>query len=91
MNSKLHAISEPPVVGGTAPSTADSPSLNSKEVLTVDEVAALLRLNRKTVYEALARGEIPARRIGTTYRISRAAVLEWLRGQDRRADARRKK
>ncbi len=48
-------------------------------VLTVDELAALLRLNRKTVYEALARGEIPgARRIGSSYRILRDAVLEWL-------------
>jgi excisionase family DNA binding protein len=64
---------------------------SSPSVLTVDEVAALLRVNRKTVYEALARGEIPARRIGTTYRISRAAVVDWLRGQDRVAGARRKK
>ena len=33
-------------------------------VLTVDELAALLRVNRKTVYEALARGEIPGARQG---------------------------
>jgi excisionase family DNA binding protein len=48
-------------------------------VLTVEELAALLRVNRKTVYDALARGEIPgARRIGATYRILRVAVLRWL-------------
>jgi excisionase family DNA binding protein len=48
-------------------------------VLTAEELAALLRVNRKTVYEALARGEIPgARRIGATYRIHRSRVLEWL-------------
>ena len=29
------------------------------QVLTVDEVAELLRLNRKTVYEAISKGEIP--------------------------------
>jgi len=60
-------------------------------VLTVDELAALLRVNRKTVYDALARGEIPgARRIGATYRILREAVLEWLaEGQDRAARSRR--
>lgn len=53
-------------------------------VLTVDELALLLRLNRKTAYEALARGEIPgARRIGRSYRISRDTVLDWLRGQVR--------
>jgi excisionase family DNA binding protein len=60
-------------------------------VLTVDELAALLRVNRKTVYDALSRGEIPgARRIGSTYRILRPAVLEWLASsQDRAARSRR--
>jgi excisionase family DNA binding protein len=60
-------------------------------VLTVDELAALLRVNRKTVYDALARNEIPgARRIGASYRILRDAVLEWLAsGQDRVARSRR--
>jgi excisionase family DNA binding protein len=49
------------------------------EVLTVDELAALLRVERKTVYAAIARGEIPgARRIGARLRISRDAVLRWL-------------
>ena len=46
--------------------------------LTVEELAGLLRVNRKTVYEALSRGDIPgARRIRGTYRISRDAVLAW--------------
>jgi excisionase family DNA binding protein len=60
-------------------------------VLTVDELAALLRVNRKTVYDALSRGEIPgARRIGSTYRILRDAVLDWLAsGQDRVSRSRR--
>jgi excisionase family DNA binding protein len=48
-------------------------------VLNVDELAALLRVNRKTVYDALSRGQIPgARRIGGRYRILRHAVLGWL-------------
>jgi excisionase family DNA binding protein len=48
--------------------------------MTVDELAALLRVNRKSVYEAIARGEIPGiRRIGRTVRASREAVLAWLR------------
>jgi excisionase family DNA binding protein len=62
-----------------------------RAVLTVDELAALLRVNRKSIYEALSRGEIPgARRLGSTYRILRGAVLEWLAsGQDRVARSRR--
>jgi excisionase family DNA binding protein len=67
------------------------PAAEPPSVLTVDELAVLLRVNRKTVYEALSRSEIPgARRIGTTYRILRTAVLEWLAsGQDRVARSRR--
>jgi excisionase family DNA binding protein len=49
------------------------------EVMTVDEVAALLRLNRKTVYASFKKGEIPGgRRIGGAIRFSRSAVLQWL-------------
>ena len=60
------------------------------EVMTPDELAAFLRLNRKTVYELLARRAIPgSRRIGRRYRIARDAVLDWLRGQDRGPGARR--
>jgi excisionase family DNA binding protein len=60
-------------------------------ILTVDELAALLRLNRKTVYDALSRGEIPgARRVGSTYRILRAAVIDWLAsGQGRVSHSKR--
>ncbi|MCC7537483.1 MAG: helix-turn-helix domain-containing protein [Deltaproteobacteria bacterium] len=58
---------------------ASGDSVAESCVLTVDEVAALLRLERKTVYAALRRGEIPgARRIGRAIRLSRSAVLRWL-------------
>jgi excisionase family DNA binding protein len=73
---------------------SNSSAANSQspgEIITPDELALLLRLNRKTVYELLARREIPgARRIGRRYRISRDAVLDWLRGQDRVSRARSK-
>jgi excisionase family DNA binding protein len=55
------------------------------KVLTAHEVAALLRVNRKTVYAAFKLGEIPGgRRIGGTIRFHRDAVLNWLaQGQER--------
>jgi excisionase family DNA binding protein len=60
-------------------------------VLTVDEVAELLRVDRKTVYEQIARGELPgARRVGRAIRISRDAVIKWLaEGQGRVPRSRR--
>jgi excisionase family DNA binding protein len=48
-------------------------------ILTVDELAALLRCDRKTLYAAIGRGEIPGvRRLGNVIRIHRDAVLRWL-------------
>ena len=48
-------------------------------VLTADELAALLRVNRKTVYAGFKAGDIPGgRRIGGAIRFSRDAVLRWL-------------
>jgi excisionase family DNA binding protein len=60
-------------------------------VLNVDELAALLRVERKTVYAAIARGEIPGvRRVGSLLRVSRDRVLAWLaQGQDRVSRSRR--
>ncbi|MFO7565204.1 MAG: helix-turn-helix domain-containing protein [Enhygromyxa sp.] len=58
---------------------SDHPSHPAIEILTADEVAALLRVNRKTVYEAANRGDIPHRRLGRRLVFERGAVLAWLR------------
>jgi excisionase family DNA binding protein len=70
-----------------------APPSGPPEFLTADELAALLRVNRKTVYDALTRNQIPgARRIRTAYRISRDAVLRWFAsGQDGVSRSRRKR
>lgn len=69
----------PPLSLKAAPPTSTLPS-----ILTVDELAVLLRVNRKTAYDAIAEGRIPgARRVGRAIRVSRDAVLEWLHGQVR--------
>jgi excisionase family DNA binding protein len=49
-----------------------------KEVLTADEVAALLGVDRKTVYAYAARNKIPHQRLGRRFLFSRAAVMSWL-------------
>lgn len=49
-------------------------------LLRVEELADLLRVDRKTVYEGISSGAIPgARRIGRAIRVSRDAVIDWLR------------
>lgn len=46
------------------------------DILTADEVAVLLRLDRKTVYTAAKSGLLPCLRIGRLLRFSRTAVLQ---------------
>lgn len=49
------------------------------DVLTADEVAALLRVDRKSIYAAVARGEVPGvLRLGRLIRFSREVVLRWV-------------
>jgi excisionase family DNA binding protein len=52
---------------------------NLIQILTADAVAELLGVNRKTIYEAATRGEIPHRRLGRRLIFERGAVLLWLR------------
>ena len=72
---------------GVRPMDDQSPPV----VLTVDELAILLRIERKTAYAAIANGEIPGVcRVGRSIRILRQAVLDWLgQGQVRVSRSRR--
>jgi excisionase family DNA binding protein len=50
-------------------------------MLTVEEAADFLRVNRKTLYEAVRLGTIPGVvRIGRNIRINRSALLGWVQG-----------
>jgi excisionase family DNA binding protein len=47
------------------------------DVLDVGGAMRLLRVGRNTVYELVARNEIPHRRLGKQIRFSRAAIMRW--------------
>jgi excisionase family DNA binding protein len=52
-----------------------------KEILCADEVAEWFGLDRKTVYNAVARAEIPHRRVGKRVLFHRNALIAWLTGE----------
>jgi len=62
----------------SVPQAAPPTATQESPILTIDELAALLRLNRKTVYELARNGEIPVRRVGRSLRAHRDTVLKWL-------------
>jgi excisionase family DNA binding protein len=49
------------------------------ELLTVDELAAFLRCGRGTAYALIARGDLPAVRIGRLLRVPRQALAAMVR------------
>lgn len=53
--------------------------LTRDQVMTASEVAELLHLPVSTVYHLARRGELPARRLGRTWRFLRPRLEEMLR------------
>ena len=53
------------------------------EVLTVAQLAAMLQVDEKTVLKLADSGELPGRKLGSTWRFSRTAVIAWLAGSER--------
>jgi excisionase family DNA binding protein len=47
--------------------------------LTVAEVAALMRVSKMTVYRLVHSGELPAVRVGRSFRVPEQAVHDYLR------------
>ncbi len=49
-----------------------------ERLLTVREVAALVRVNEKTIYEWVARGILPCIRVGNRLRFAPHDITRWL-------------
>jgi excisionase family DNA binding protein len=47
--------------------------------LTIEEVAEILRVNKRTVYRLAVKGEIPAIRFGKSWRINFEELEEFLK------------
>ncbi len=51
------------------------------DLLTIEEVAGLLRVSRHTVYRLALRGDIPGQKVGRHWRFIREDLLQHLRQQ----------
>ncbi len=49
------------------------------QFLTVAEVAAIMRVSKMTVYRLVHSGDLPAVRVGRSYRVPEKAVHDYLR------------
>jgi excisionase family DNA binding protein len=55
--------------------------MDDDAILTLQEVAALLKIGRKTAYTMVQRGELPAFRVRGQWRCRRADLDEWIAKQ----------
>jgi excisionase family DNA binding protein len=55
------------------------PALAEVKFLTVAEVAAVMRVSKMTVYRMVHGGEMPAVRVGRSFRVPEKAVHDYLR------------
>ena len=49
------------------------------EILTIREVAELLKINEKTAYKLAADGEIPGFKVGGSWRFDRQEIANWIK------------
>ena len=70
--------SKPTDIGvGNRAQPAESSSAGSS-FLTVAEVATLMRVSKMTVYRLVHNGELPAVRVGRSFRVPESAVTDYL-------------
>ncbi len=48
------------------------------DILTLDEVAAFLKAGKRTIYRLAASGEIPAFKLGGTWRFRKSDLERWI-------------
>ena len=56
--------------------------LSEVRFLTVAEVASVMRVSKMTVYRLVHSGELPAIRVGRSFRVPEQAVHDYLRDAD---------
>ena len=70
----------------TAPQPTNPLDLSDMAFLTVSEVAGVMRVSKMTVYRMVHSGELPAVRVGRSFRVPAKAVREYLTGALLKAD-----
>lgn len=75
LKAKLEVAAGVEVVPTGAPLAATE---SDKEIMTADEVAAFLGVDRNTVYDYAGRGVIPHQRLGKRVLFRRGALVSWL-------------
>jgi excisionase family DNA binding protein len=75
---RAKAAREPGDAPGSTENSTSGGSLGEVRFLTVAEVAAVMRVSKMTVYRLVHGGELPAVRVGRSFRVPEKAVHDYL-------------
>lgn len=67
-----------------------STSTSDGEILTIKQVADYLKVTERTIYRLAAAKQIPAFKVGGTWRFSRAEINQWIQRQQEDGEADKK-
>ncbi|QXR35341.1 helix-turn-helix domain-containing protein [Alcaligenes aquatilis] len=57
------------------------PTSNDDEFLSIKQVAELLKVTERTIYRLASAKQIPAFKVGGTWRFSRVEINQWIQRQ----------
>lgn len=66
---------------GQLPLCGDFMNTIDGEILTLEQVAAFLKASKKTVYRLAQNGEVPAFKLGGSWRFRKAELDKWIANQ----------
>ena len=60
---------------------------NQDDILTISDVASLLKVAEKTVYGLAQKGDLPGFKVGGQWRFSRSAIDAWIEAKTKAAQS----
>jgi excisionase family DNA binding protein len=68
------------------------PSMQTKfdDVMTIDELAAYVKISKSTLYKLVQNGKVPGQKIGKHWRFRRQAIDRWLDAEPNEAQGKTK-
>lgn len=62
------------------------PSASQSGILTINEIAEYLKVTERTIYRLAAARQIPAFKVGGSWRFRQADIESWIAAQSKKAE-----
>jgi excisionase family DNA binding protein len=63
----------------TSPKAASADTIDIRDIMRLSDAAKMLHCHQSTLYRLCQRGQIPAFRLGGSWRINRADLERWMK------------